>query len=129
MKDANTLIDAWVHMWNTYDLDQVPQLLLDDERLTYLSSEREGVIAGMPAVIEHHRSFGFVPGGKQTGNRLWLDNIVQSDYGETTVAAGVWYFRRASGAEMRGPVTLVCVRVPDGLRLAHLNFGNYPARG
>jgi hypothetical protein len=113
-------------MWNSYDLNSVSQLLLDDDRLSYLSSERQGVISGMPEVIRHHAGFGFVTGGKSTGNRLWLDELVYSDFGDTVVVAGIWYFRRATGTEMRGPVTLVCVRTPGGFRLAHLNFGNYP---
>lgn len=127
MHTPEQLVKAWVAMWNGYDLDSVQQLLLDDDRLTYLSSERQGVISGMPAVIQHHVGFGFVPGGKSTGNRLWLDDLVYSDFGDVVVIAGIWYFRRATGVEMRGPVTLVSVRTPGGLRLAHLNFGNYPS--
>lgn len=125
MNSARELVDAWVAMWNSYDLDEVSRLMLDDDSLTYLSSEREGVFAGLPAVVEHHRGFGFVPGGRQTGNRLWLEDLVYTDFGETTVVAGVWLFQRATGVTMRGPVTLVAVRGEGGYRLAHLNFGNY----
>lgn len=126
MSSAEELVAAWQEMWNTYDLDQVPKLLLDDSRLTYLSSERQGVIQGMPEAVAHHVGFGFVRGGKATGNRLWLSGLCFSNFDCATVVAGLWHFRRASGVEMRGPVTLVCVPTADGMRLAHLNFGNYP---
>ena len=56
-------LERWVEMWNSYDLDEVNELFLDDPGLTYFSSEKEGVIRGMEAVLEHHRGFGFVPGG------------------------------------------------------------------
>ena len=35
-------VDAWVEIWNTYDLNQVDKLFLQDERVTYFSSEKEG---------------------------------------------------------------------------------------
>ena len=66
------LVEAWVEMWNTYDLNQVDALFLDDARLSYFSSEREGLIRGMEAVREHHVGFGFAPGGIDQPNRLWL---------------------------------------------------------
>ncbi len=59
------LVQDWVEMWNTYDLDQVQRLFLDDQRLTYFSSEKEGIIRGMDAVLEHHRGFGFVRPSKR----------------------------------------------------------------
>ena len=61
-------LERWVEMWNSYDLDEVKELFLDDTRLTYFSSEKEGVIRGMEAVLEHHRGFGFVPGGESKGH-------------------------------------------------------------
>jgi len=127
---AEDLIQAWTTMWNSYDLDEVERLFVGDDRLTYLSSEKQGVIAGYEAIVQHHRGFGFVPGGKDTGNRLWLEDLVYSDLGGVTVVAGVWLFKRhGSAAVQRGPVTFVCLVNQGGIgyRLAHLNFGNYPA--
>jgi hypothetical protein len=145
MQSAAELIDAWVAMWNSYDLNEVSRLFARDDRLTYLSSEKEGVVQGFETIVEHHRGFGFVQGGKSTGNKLWLDRLAYSNFGETTVVAGTWYFQRAGSAEsaaQRGPVTFVCVAGGSGgdgdeddgrgsgggYLLAHLNFGNYPAR-
>jgi len=39
MKFDPKLVDEWVAVWNSYDLDQVPKLFLDDERVTYFSFE------------------------------------------------------------------------------------------
>jgi hypothetical protein len=128
-------------MWNSYDLDQVSRLFVRDDRLTYLSSEKEGVLRGFETVMAHHRGFGFVEGGKTSPNRLWLDGLEYSEFGNggagaaaAVVVAGTWFFQRgADGPVQRGPVTFVCVHDSGdaqgaGYRLAHLNFGNYPAR-
>lgn len=124
-------------MWNSYNLNEVSRLFVRDERLTYLSSEKEGVLRGFDTIVAHHRGFGFVEGGKPSPSTLWLDNLEYSEFGgdqpaaPAVVVAGVWLFRRgADGPVQRGPVTFVCVKDGGrpGYRLAHLNFGNYPAR-
>ncbi len=122
------LIDAWVEMWNTYDLDRVEKLFLTDARVTYFSSEKEGLIRGIDAVVAHHEGFGFVRGGKEQPNRLWLENLIQEGFGSTVVVAGTWHFRRGpeGGAPpQRGPVTFVCVLDKGEWRLVHLHFANY----
>jgi len=119
------IVGAWVEMWNSYDLDQVDQLFLRDERVTYFSSEKEGVIKGYEAVREHHREFGFVEGGKTSENKLWVEDLHTTGFGPAVVVTGIWFFRRATGQEMRGPVTYVYVKQGEEYRLAHLNFGNY----
>jgi len=53
--NADNQIHRWVTMWNSYDLSLVDTLFLTDNRLTYLSSEMEGVIRGIKNVREHHR--------------------------------------------------------------------------
>lgn len=58
------IIDDWVKFWNTYDLDQVGRLFLTDDRVTYFSSEKQGVIKGYEALVKHHEGFGFVKGGR-----------------------------------------------------------------
>ncbi len=120
-------VDAWVDMWNSYDLDLVDQLFVTDSTVTYLSSEREGVIAGIDSVREHHRGFGFVSGGKDTETELWLEDVHVSDYEGATVVTGTWYFRGADTTEpvQRGPVTLVYVPIAGTHRIAHAHFGNY----
>ena len=148
------LVTAWVAMWNSYDLDRVRNLFLTDERVTYFSSEFEGVIRGFEALVEHHEGFGFVPGGEARGTRLWVEDLTVSDFGDAAVLTGIWYFERSgegptgvaggdsgsgSGAgevfqgdpgasvspPQRGPVTFVCVLEEGRWRFAHMNFGNY----
>ncbi|MCP4897998.1 MAG: hypothetical protein GY906_13580, partial [bacterium] len=55
---AESIVSPWVEMWNAYDLDMVDKLFVIDDRVTYLSSEKEGTIVGIEAVREHHRGFG-----------------------------------------------------------------------
>ena len=126
------LVASWVEMWNSYDLDQVPGLFLTDDRVSYVSSEFEGAIRGYEAVVEHHRGFGFVPGGVEKGTRLWVEDLSEARFGETAVLTAIWYFQRddAGGATslqppQRGPVTFVCVLQGNQWRFAHMNFGNY----
>ena len=33
------LVDAWVSIWNSYDLSKVEELFLNDSRVAYFSSE------------------------------------------------------------------------------------------
>lgn len=123
--ETDRWVGAWVELWNTYDLEGVEELFLTDDRLTYLSSEKEGVIVGIDAVREHHKSFGFVPGGADKGATLWVDDLHTSDFGSTAVVTGVWHFRNAEGTVQRGPMTMVYIAEGGGYRLAHLHFANY----
>ena len=87
-------VDAWVEIWNTYDLNQVDKLFLQDERVTYFSSEKEGAVIGIDAVREHHRGFGFVEGGKDQPNKLWVEDLHTSAFEESAVVTGIWFFKR-----------------------------------
>ena len=122
------LINNWVEMWNSYDLNLVEQLFLPDSNLTYFSSEKEGLIAGIDSVRKHHQNFDFIPGGKTQSNKLWLENLKFVDFGSTLVVTGIWYFQRGSeNAEeaQRGPVTFVCIRKNQAYYIAHVNFAEY----
>lgn len=122
------LVDAWVVMWNTYDLDEIHRLFLDDDGLTYFSSEAQGVIRGMDAVLEHHKGFDFVPGGDPKGTRLWVENLTVSEFGQAAVLTGIWYFAAAGPEDeppQRGPVTFVCVRRDGVWSFVHMNFSTY----
>jgi hypothetical protein len=121
-----TFINQWVQMWNTYDLDQVEKLFLKSDQLSYFSSEKEGVIRGFKNVIDHHVGFGFIKGGKITPNRLWLDRLHFFHFGSVTVITAIWYFQKPDSPRQKGPVTFVCLKTPEGYRLGHLHFGNYP---
>lgn len=119
-------IDEWVKFWNTYDLDQVEKLFLTDNRVTYFSSEKQGVIKGYEALVKHHEGFGFVRGGKKAANKLWLEGIDVEDFGDNAVVCAIWFFKRpTSESPQKGPVTLVYEQTRDGWRIAHANFGNY----
>jgi len=120
------LIDEWVEIWNSYDLSRVRELFLDDGRVTYFSSEKEGIVKGIEAMVEHHREFGFVPGGKDSPNSLWLEDVDVEEFEASAVVTAIWCFKRGeTGALQRGPVTLVYTLSGDGYRIAHANFGNY----
>jgi len=124
----DALIERWVGMWNSYDLNEVEELFLEDPRITYLSSEREGVIQGMEELLDHHRGFGFVPGGDARASRLWLDGLRTDLFGDVAVVTGVWYFAsdEASGEEpQRGPVTFVTLWSSGRWSFVHMNFSEY----
>ena len=122
---SEKIVDEWVEIWNNYNLDMVPELFLDDERVTYFSSEKQGVIKGIDNLIKHHREFGFVEGGKDTGNRLWLEDVDIEEFGDSVVVKADWIFqRKGSDKQQRGPVTIVYVK-PDRYRIAHAHFNNY----
>jgi len=120
------IVDNWVKFWNTYDLNQVERLFLKDGRVTYFSSEKQGVIKGFEELVKHHEGFGFVKGGKIQSNKLWLEGIDIEDFGDSVIVCAIWFFKR-SNAEIpqKGPVTIVYVRTGDDWRIAHANFGNY----
>jgi ketosteroid isomerase-like protein len=125
--DADALIGAWVDMWGTYDLDRVRDLFLPDARVNYLSSEREGLIVGIDALMPHHDGFGFIPGGVPPSAELWVEEVEGVSYGNTAVVTGVWYFgdRASRDGAQRGPMTVVYTLYGDEYRIAHMHFANY----
>lgn len=123
--DASKWVDAWVEIWNTYDLNQVDKLFLQDERVTYFSSEKEGAVVGIDAVREHHRGFGFIEGGKEQPNKLWVEDVQISVFGGATVVTAIWFFQKPDGSVQHGPVTIVYVKEGDEYRIAHMHFANY----
>lgn len=125
--DGAREVRAWVDMWNRFDLDRVDALFVRDARLTYFSSERPGRIAGIEALREHHRGFGFVPGGADRGSRLWIEAVQAHTFGRAVVVTATWLFqRRGSVTPQRGPVTLILVNEGAGCRIAHAHFANDP---
>jgi hypothetical protein len=83
-------------------------VFLPDGRLTYFSSEKKGLIAGIEAVRRHHEGFWFAPGGRPRGSQLWLEGLTITQLGEAVVACAEWRFRPAGSQEVqRGPDTLV----------------------
>lgn len=120
------IIDRWVKMWNSYDLLEVDSLF--DHQATYFSSEYEGLISGRENLQNHHQKFGFIPGGKKTGNTLWLENLtVQIAGAETLIVTGTWHFLRKEAIRpQRGPVTFVLGKKAGTWKILHAHFANSP---
>jgi hypothetical protein len=126
MSDIKYAINRWVRNWNNYDLSIISQLFLNDSRVSYFSSEKEGLIKGIKALIDHHKDFGFVKGGKDTGNKLWLMNIDCEIFNETAIVKAEWVFqRKGSDQVQKGPVSLIYIIVDNEFRIAHAHFSNY----
>ncbi len=121
------LLRSWVELWSRYDLDLLDELFLEDDRTTYFSSETAGLIVGFEPLVEHHRGFGFQPGGAEPSAELWIENAEFSDLGDAVVIGAVWFFGDPAdrGSAQRGPMTAVVVATPDGYRIAHMHFANY----
>ena len=94
------LLDAWVGLWGSYDLDVVGELFVRDDRLTYFSSEFEGLIRGYDAIVEHHRGFGFVPGGTKRDSVIWVEEAEFVELGTTVMIGAIWYFGDPPPPEM-----------------------------
>ena len=126
MQDIEQAINQWVKLWNTYDVLKVPKLFLNDERVTYLSSEKEGLIKSIGSLIEHHKEFGFVEGGKDTGNKLWLENIDVESFGSSVIMKADWLFKRKDSKEIQhGPVTITYLKSGKSWLITHAHFSNY----
>lgn len=128
--DIHGLLGAWAAMWNANDLTPVDSLFLGGDAATYFSSERRGLIRGGAALVDHHRGFGFVPGGKPTESRLWLEDVRTMEAGgpNAFLVTATWGFDRSldPSSAQRGPVTFVIVRTESGFRIAHAHFSNDP---
>ena len=125
--DANVWVAQWTEMWNRYDLSLVDELFLEDERVTYFSSEKKELITGIEALREHHRGFGFLPGGKDQDNRLWVEKLRTTVYGSTALVTGTWFFQTGTENEeevQRGPVTFLYIRIGNEYRIAHAHFAD-----
>jgi hypothetical protein len=95
-------------------------------RETYYSSEKRGLIRGMDALLKHHEEFGFVEGGKDSPNSLWLEDAQMEVFEGGVLVKAYWCFRRGDSENVqRGPVTLVYVPTLDDYRIAHTHFSNY----
>jgi ketosteroid isomerase-like protein len=126
MAEINNLVKQWVDMWNNYDINLVAELFSNDERVTYFSSERTQLIKGINNLLEHHKSLGFVPGGKASGNKLWLEKIDYENHGNSDLVKGIWLFRKeGSRTTQKGPVTLVYFDEGNGSKIFHAHFSNY----
>jgi hypothetical protein len=115
-------------MWNTRDLTRVEELFLSGSSVTYFSSEREGLIQGFAAVRVHHEGFGFVEGGTEPEQELWVEEVQSVPFGTVVVVTGIWLFGDRSAPPddiSRGPMTVVYTWAGDRYRIAHMHFSEY----
>ena len=126
--EADVYVGAWVEFWNTYDLDRVDDLFLDDARLTYFSSEIEEIIRGLENVREHHVGFEFVPGGRAPEQELWVEDVQSSAFETSAVVTARWFFGDHTAPRdsvSQGPMTAVYVLHGNSYKIAHMHFANY----
>jgi imidazolonepropionase-like amidohydrolase len=128
---AQAAIDGWLAAWRSYDLDELTQVLLNDPSLTYFANDAEGTIEGITDVLTYHEGLGFVRGGFQPENELWLEDVLVANFDESAVVSAVWHFgnRVLRSDAARGPFTMVVVRTRAGYRITHVNMGNYAVGG
>ena len=126
---VRSALTAWMLSWNTCDLDLAAALFAQGPATTYYSSEKPGRIEGFDAVMAHHGGFGFVPRGKTSDARLWLEGLDIREEGSVAFATATWCFDRdvaSDASAQRGPVTFVLQRAADGWRIVHAHFANDP---
>jgi hypothetical protein len=127
MSTPQATIAAWEKMWNSYDLSWVDRLFVTDQPVTYFSSEYAGLIRGVEALRDHHAKFGFVNGGKLSGNKLWLEDNRYDLNGQTCLVTATWFFLRAESDHYQaGPVTFFLVKQADEWRIKYAHFSNNP---
>ena len=126
--DAQAETADWVDLWRTYDLDGVDDLFVTDSTVSYLSSEREGLVLGFDSVLAHHQGFGFVPGGSPPDQELWLEDVLGQQRDDVATVTAVWFFGDRTAPRdsvQRGPVTFVYTHIGGRWRIAHVQFANY----
>ena len=128
-EEVTEVIDRWLDLWATYDLNRLEEIFWNDPNCSYFSSEREGLIKGYNALIPHHRGFGFISGGKTPGNTLWLEELDVLISTQTAVVSAIWYFgdkTQPKDSIQRGPVTFVLLKDKDQqVKIGHTHFANY----
>ena len=126
--DYQELLQKWITMWNRTDLSAVDRIFLPDGRVSYFSSEIPGLIRGIEALREHHRGFGFGPGGGDPESELSMSDVEGTVFGPVTVVTGTWHFRKKTEKTnpQSGPVTFVFIREAERIRIAHAHFADQP---
>ena len=123
------VIDKWLKLWETYDLNMLDEIFLQTKDLTYFSSEKEGLMIGYQHLKLHHSGFGFVEGGKQPEKSLWLEDMETKIYGGTAMVAAIWYFgdkNIVKDSVSNGPVTFIFIKdKQDNVKIVHTHFANY----
>jgi len=127
--EVDRLVENWLALWSSYDLEQLDDIFWNDSSMTYFSSEKRGLIRGYDKMRVHHEGFGFVSGGKQPAKSLWLEDLDVTLQPSFAVVGGIWYFGDRSmpkDSVQNGPVSFVILRDKEGkAKIAHTHFANY----
>jgi len=127
--ESTEVINKWLELWETYDLNMLSDIFVKSEELTYFSSEKEGLIQGFEQLRPHHEAFGFVDGGKRPEKFLWLEDLETRVYDSSALVGGIWYFGDRSlpkDSVSYGPVTFILIRDKEGTaKIVHTHFANY----
>ncbi len=127
--EVDQLINQWLDLWSSYDLEMLDDIFWNDANMTYFSSEKRGLIKGFDKMRSHHEGFGFVSGGKQPAKSLWLEEIDITFQPDFAVVAGIWYFGDRSAPKdsiQNGPVSFIILQDKEGkAKIAHTHFANY----
>ncbi|WP_347924397.1 hypothetical protein [Pontimicrobium sp. SW4] len=127
--EVSPIIDKWLKLWETYDVNMLDEIFLESDELTYFSSEKEGLMKGYKELKPHHIGFGFTEGGKKPEKALWLEDLETRIYNGSAMVGGIWYFGDRSlpkDSISKGPVTFVLIKDENGAtKIAHTHFANY----
>ena len=127
--EVNELMNQWLDLWATYDVNKLENIFWNDPQHTYFSSEKRGLIKGFDQMKPHHEGFGFFAGGKQPSKSLWLDETNITIHPGFAAVEAIWYFGDRSlpqDSVQNGPVTFVVIKDKEGkAKIAHTHFGNY----
>lgn len=127
--EVQLVMNNWLELWASYDLDKIEDVFWNSPALTYFSSEKRGLIKGFDQLKPHHEAFGFVAGGKPASNSLWLREMNITIHRQTAVVDAIWYFGDKLLPEdsvQQGPCTFVIIRDTNKqAQIAHVHFGNY----
>ena len=128
---AHEALEHWLGLWRRYDLSHFDEVFLDDPALTYFPNDSAGLIEGFDAVRAYHAGLGFVEGGFRPDAELWIEDVVVSDFDQSSSVSAVWRYgsRVLADEAPGGPLTIVIVRTRAGYRIVHVNMGNYPRGG
>ena len=124
-------LDRWLAMWRRYDLDAVGDVFLQAPAVTFFASDSNELIEGFDEVLAWHEAQGFVAGGFQPENELWLEDALVSDFEDSAVVSATWRFgsRILPEEASSGPLSMTIVGTSSGYRIVHLSMSVRRAGG
>ena len=95
-----------------------------DPVVTFFASDSNELIEGFEGVLAWHEAQGFVAGGFQPDDELWLEDTLVADFEDSAVVSATWRFgsRILTEEAIRGPLTMTIVRTSTGFRIVHLSM-------